>query len=197
VFPSGTFDGRGPRFLVCHVPAREHAGATLLLRVLGSCAHRSWFSAARRADADAQGGGALHECSAYAVFDCLSVVTGWGPGNGSHPRRAGMGESTPPGAPATRVAQPAPLAVESDPRHAIERVPAWAGRPEAGWGTALSAAPTSLPQPLEAAAGDARIMDRMPRVAVAEIVLHRAQIGAPVGEVVATGVTQRVWMDVA
>ena len=43
----------------------------------------------------------------------------------------------------------------------------------------------SLPQPLEAATGDARVVDGVAGIAMAEIVLHGPEVGAPVGEVVA------------
>src|SRR5262249_48852601 len=53
-----------------------------------------------------------------------------------------------------------------------------------------------LPQSLEPASGNARVVHGMPRVAVAEVVLHGAQVRAFVGQVEAAGVPKRVGMDV-
>jgi hypothetical protein len=50
----------------------------------------------------------------------------------------------------------------------------------------------SLPQTLEAPTSDARVVHRMARVAMAEVILHRAQVRASVGEIVAARVTQCV-----
>src|SRR5262249_45492072 len=53
-----------------------------------------------------------------------------------------------------------------------------------------------LPQSLEPAPGYAGVVHGMPRVRVAEVVLHAAQGGAPVGQVEAAGVPERVGMHV-
>ncbi len=53
----------------------------------------------------------------------------------------------------------------------------------------------SPPQPLEAPACRAGVVDGMLRVAVAEVVLDQPQIMALVGEVVAAGVAQCVRVD--
>ena len=54
----------------------------------------------------------------------------------------------------------------------------------------------SISTVLKAAAGNARVVDGMARITMAEIVLHGAQIGAPVGEIVAARVAQRVRVNV-
>src|SRR5436309_3526213 len=52
-------------------------------------------------------------------------------------------------------------------------------------GLSVRALPASLPQPLETAPCYARVMDGVPRVAMPEVVLHGAEVGAPIGKVVA------------
>ena len=53
------------------------------------------------------------------------------------------------------------------------------------------------PQPLEPMASDTCVVRRMLRIAVPEVVLHGAQIGAPIGQVVAATVAQHVRPDPA
>ena len=55
--------------------------------------------------------------------------------------------------------------------------------------------PQLFPQPFEPATGHARIVHGVPGVAMPEIVLHGAQVGAPVGKIVAARVPQHVRMD--
>jgi hypothetical protein len=45
-----------------------------------------------------------------------------------------------------------------------------------------------IPQPLEAATRHARVVHGMPGIAMPEIVLHGAQVGALIGKIVAAGV---------
>ena len=54
----------------------------------------------------------------------------------------------------------------------------------------------AVPQPFETMGSDTGVVDGVPGVAMAEIVLDQAQVVAPVGEVVAAGVAQRVRLDV-
>ena len=49
-----------------------------------------------------------------------------------------------------------------------------------------------FPQSLEAPAGNARVVHGVARITMAEVILHGAQIGALVGEIVAARVPQRV-----
>ena len=55
--------------------------------------------------------------------------------------------------------------------------------------------PELLPLPFEAATGHAGVVHGVPGVAVPEIVLHGAQVGAPVGKVVTARVPQHVRVD--
>src|SRR3954451_11888542 len=66
---------------------------------------------------------------------------------------------------------------------------------EGGGGMAISSA--AVPQPFETMGSDTGVVGRVPGLAVAEIVLDQAQIVATIGEIVATGVAQRVRVDVA
>ena len=54
-----------------------------------------------------------------------------------------------------------------------------------------------FPQSLESPAGNARVVDGVARIPMAEIVLHGAQVGALVGQIVAARVPQRVRVHVA
>jgi hypothetical protein len=68
---------------------------------------------------------------------------------GPRPRARGCqarpgGKHPPPATPAARIAGPAPLVVERDPRQTIEGMRAWAGRPEVAWGALRSGACSSL-----------------------------------------------------
>ena len=74
------------------------------------------------------------------------------------------------------------------PRYATRRVMVRRDRAEArreGAPRPRGPALLSLPEPLEPPAGDPRVVDGVPGVAMPEIVLHRAEVGALVGEVVA------------
>ena len=55
----------------------------------------------------------------------------------------------------------------------------------------------SAPEPFETMGGDTGVVGGVPGLAMAEIVLDQAQVVAPVGEIVATGMAQRVRVDVA
>ena len=68
---------------------------------------------------------------------------------------------------------------------------AWLQRSGAGFGSS-SSGPGLLPEPLETMSGNAGVMGCVLGIAVAEVVLHRSQIRALVGEVVATGVSEHV-----
>src|SRR5262245_42541736 len=54
---------------------------------------------------------------------------------------------------------------------------------------------TLSPKPLERAAGDPRVVRRVLRISVSKVVLHRSQIGALVGKVVAAVVPKHVGPD--
>ena len=54
---------------------------------------------------------------------------------------------------------------------------------------------TLFPQSLEAAAGNARVVHGMTRIAMAEVVLHGAQVRPLVGKIVAARVPQHVRVD--
>jgi hypothetical protein len=50
----------------------------------------------------------------------------------------------------------------------------------------------SFPQPLETMSRNADIMGRLLRIAVAEVILHRSQIGALVGKIIAAGTPEHM-----
>ena len=52
-----------------------------------------------------------------------------------------------------------------------------------------------LPLPLEPMPGNPGVMGGMLWIAMAQVVLHGAQIGALVGQVVATGMAEHMWRD--
>ena len=62
-------------------------------------------------------------------------------------------------------------------------------------GSTLGQRPPLFPQPFEAPAGHARVVHGVPGIAMPEIVLHGAQVGAFVCKIVAARVPQHVWMD--
>src|SRR3954447_8867583 len=70
-------------------------------------------------------------------------------------------------------------------------------RPASEWADGMAISSAAVPQPFETMGGDTGVVGRVPGLAVAEIVLDQAQIVATIGEIVATGVAQRVRVDVA
>src|SRR5215207_10172671 len=70
-------------------------------------------------------------------------------------------------------------------------------RPASEWADGMAISSAAVPQPFETMGSDTGVVGRVPGFTMAEIVLDQAQIVATIGEIVATGVAQRVRVDVA